>query len=299
MAQLDEDWKKFLDSTEEEPEEVETAEAEDETEEIEGADEDDETAESDEDDEEETDEADESEEDDDTKKAKKGKKEKSDSDTYKPRLKQFLNDDGSLNAKKIEEGYIESGKQAVKLNEQVTELTQTTEKLRTDYGALLDAIKAKPDIAKALFGEEGAKKLASSPSLAAKKTEESNPLLKHIEAQMNNASTREYDEFVKAHPEAATDPEKARKIGSFMKLYGQNYRDEHNGEIPSMKEALEAAYKFHGWDLKVKSKEDVAIAAKKAAATRSSGNAKRSTAKKSTEYGEQYFAQKLGVKLKS
>jgi hypothetical protein len=297
MAQLDEDWKKFLDATEEDAEEVETVDAEDETEEIEGADNDD-SAESDEDDEEETDEEDADDEEADPKKDKKAKKEKSDADTYKPRLKQFLNDDGSLNAKKIEEGYIESGKQAVKLNTRVEELTESEGKLRTDYSALLEAIKAKPDIAKALFGEEGAKKLASSQPLTAKKTEETNPLLKHIEAQMNNASEKDYNEFVKAHPEAVTDPEKARKIGSFMKLYGSNYRDEHNGEIPPMKEALEAAYKFHGWDLKVKKKEDVAIAAKKVASTRSSGNARRPATKKQAEMGEQFFAQKLGVKLK-
>jgi len=297
MAKLDEDWKKFLDATQEEPEEVETDDSEDEPDDpIE--DEENEAIDDDESEEEDADEDDDSEEEDDSKKAKKGKKEKSADDTYKPRLKQFLNDDGSLDAKKIEESYIQSGKQAVTLNKQVEELTESESKLRTDYSALLEAIKAKPDIAKALFGADGAKKLVDSPALT-KKTEETNPLLKHLEAQMNNASNKAYEEFIKVHPEAVTDPEKARKIGSFMKIYGQTYREENNGEIASMKDALEAAYKYYGWDEKIKTKEDVAIAAKKAATTRSSGNAKKSATKKQAAMGEQFFAQKLGVKLKA
>jgi hypothetical protein len=284
MADIDESWKKFEDAVKEDAEEVETDE-EDETEDLTKAPKD-KTSESSEEEEEEDDE-DDSEDD----------SEEPAGDTYKPRLKQFLNEDGTLNAEKIEKSYIETGIQSVKLDEKVTELTKSSEQLRADYNALLNAIKSKPDIAKALFGEEGAKKLADSTHVA-EEPKETDPLLRHLKAKMNNASTREYNEFVEEHPEAATDPEKARKIGSFMKLYGQHYRDEHDGEIAPMKEALTAAYRFYGWDEEIKSKEDLAAAAKKAAATRSSGNARQPKSKNEVQMGAEFFARKLGVKLK-
>lgn len=294
MANTDEDWKKFLASTEEDDEEVETP-GEDETEELDEENQDD-SADSDEDEDDSADEDEDSEQDDDSKKV--DDKKKPAADTYKPRLEQFLNEDGSSSLEKLETAYIESGKQAVKLNEQLKTEKEGAENVRKDYGALLDAIKAKPDIAKALFGEEGAKKLMSSQPSSKQTTAPQDPLLQHIEAQMNNASQREYDEFVGAHPEAVTDPEKARKIGTFMKTHGKVYRDEHNGEIPSMKDSLEAAYKYYGWDIEIKKKEDMATAVKKTAATRSSATAKRPATKKEASMGEQFFAKKLGVTLK-
>ena len=293
MASTDEDWKKFLDATEEDDEEVETPE-EDETEELDDDTEDD-SAESEEDEDDSSDEDDDSDEEDKSKKDGKNKKPAAD---YKPRLKQFLNDDGSSNLEKLETAYVESGKQAVKLDGQLKEATTAAETLRKDYGALLDAIKAKPEIAEALFGKEGAKKLASSTTPSATDTGPTDPLLQHVKAQMDNAAQREYDEFVGAHPEAVTDPEKARLIGDFMKLHGKVYREQHNGEIPSMKDSLEAAYRYYGWDLEIEKKESVASAAKKAAATRSSATGKRPATKKEISMGEEFFARKLGVKLR-
>lgn len=287
MAVSDDDWRKFLDSTEEDPEEVETDdELEDETE-------DDEEAEAEKK----------------TKKPEKGEEENSDDEgegddpdeeeagdpadkgTYTPRLKQFLTKDGTLDAKKIEDAYVESGKQAVALNKKV-------EEIEGNYNSLLEAIKAKPEVAKALFGEEGAKKLTNSQPASGGGDLPQHPLLQHLEAQMKNNSTAEYNEFVELHPESVTDPEKARKIGSFLKTHGAIYREEHNGEIPSMKESLEAAYRYYGWDLEIKGKEDIATAAKKTAATRTTPQGKRQATKKETSQGEQFFAKKLGVKLK-
>lgn len=300
MADQDEDWKKFLAATEEDPEEVET---------------DDEL-------EDEPDDAEEEDEEKDPKKSKKGKgddadpekddPEKDDDDEeedadededpddkdYKPRLKQFLNKDGSLNVEKIESSYIENGKEAVKLNNKVKEV-------EGNYNGLLAAIKAKPDVAKLLFGEEGAKKLlddssinTAQPGSQAAADTMSHPLLQHLEAQMNNASKKEYDDFVEAHPESVADPQKARLIGEFLEEHGQVYRRQHNGEIPSMKESLEAAYRYYGWDSDIKKKEDVAIAAKKKAATRPTSNSKHKASKKDITKGEEFFAKKLGVTLK-
>lgn len=307
MAVTDEEWKAFLDATEEDPEEVETddeiTEDEDpvdpkddpkkqdpakskEDEEEDPSDDEEDPDDKEEDDPEEDDEED-------------GKKKPAASD-YSPRLKQFIKDDGTYDLEKAEKSYIESGKQAVKLDKDLKQIKE-------DYGSLLGAIKAKPEAAKLIFGEQGAKQLLEDDRIptgggqgsgsGSDSKQSDHPLLRHLEAQQQNASRREYEEFVEAHPEAVTDPEKARKIGVFLKQHGAIYREENNGEIPSMKESLEAAYRYYGWDLEIKKKEDVASAAKKAAATRTTGGAKKSKTKKETSMGEEFFARKLGVKL--
>lgn len=304
MAVSDEDWQKFIKATEEDPDEVETDE-EDETEESE---EDDpktkpKKSEEDEDDPKPTDPtkkgkpAEEDEEDD-----PEGDEEDPD-DPPKSTVKQFLNDKGEFDLKTAEKAYIESSKEGVRLN---GELEKATE----GYTKLLDALAANPKAAEALFGKEGSKKFLESRGKsggaggdagagAGSDALDSHPVIQHMQAKMDNDSRKEYDDFVSAHPEAVTDPEKRRLIGEFLKLHGQVYRAQHKGEIPNMKDALEAAYRYHGWELGTTSKkEDLAIAAKKAAATRSSGNAKKGAKSKEVTQGEQFFAQKLGVKLK-
>lgn len=299
MAASDDDWKKFLQATEDDPDEVEIGdEPEDEPEEEEadaeelsdGALEDDEP----EDEEEEEPEGDDSEK----SKAKKPKGKKKAVGEYQPRLKQFLNDEGALDAKKIEDAYVESGKNAVELDKQL-------KTVNGNYSQLLDAIAAKPEAAKTLFGEAGAKEFLQSRSAgdspaAPNAPKTTDPLLKHVEAQLNNRAKQEYDTFVEDHPEAATDPTKSKLIGEFMDLHGTVYRQQHGGEIPSMKDSLEAAYKYYGWDLGVSEKEKIANAAKKTAATRSTAHAggKRKATKSEASKAEQFFARKLGVTLK-
>lgn len=300
MAISDEDWKNFLDSTEEDDDEVETDEKSEDEKSAEAEEAKKKKADESEDEAGKQTDADKDEAAKAAADADKGKgtgdadagKQKSTDDDYKPRIKQFLKDDGSLNAEQIEKAYLESSKNGVALNEKL-------EKATADYEALLKAIKAKPDVAKALFGEEGAKKISEGQDAGdGKSSSAGNPLLRHIEAQMNNASRKEYNDFVDAHPEAVTDPEKVRKIGVFLKRHGLIYQDEHEGEIPGMKDSLEEAYRYYGWDMEIKNKEDVAAAAKKSAATRSTSNAGRKASKKETSQGEDFFAAKLGVKLK-
>lgn len=290
----DEDWDKFIESTKLPPEEVETDdELEDEPEEAEEdskkqPDKSGDEASKDPDPEEDSEEDDSKEEDED-----EGKKKTPVDNAYQPRLKQFFNTDGSLNVEKLEKSYIDSGLQAVELNKKV-------EQAEANYNGLLDAIKAKPDVAKALFGDEGTKKLTEGqPTGKTDGDAMQHSLLQHLEATMTNKSKAEYESFVEANPESVTDPEKVRKIGEFLKLHGAVYRKEHNGEIPGMKDSLEAAYRYHGWDLEKKDKEDVATAAKKIAATRTTPQGKRQTTKKEVSEGEQFFAKKLGIKLKS
>ncbi len=303
MAVADEDWQKFIAATEEDPDEVETEESEDEEIETDEDDDKKKPKKSDKDDEddpdpkkdpkkvesEEEDEEDDPEGDDDPK------------DPPKPRVKQFLNDKGEFDLKRAEKAYVESSKEAVRLN---GELESTKE----GYTKLLDALATNPKAAEALFGKDGAKKFlesrgksggAGGDAGAGSDALDNHPVIQHLQAKMDNDSRKEYDEFVGAHPEAVTDPEKRRLIGEFLKLHGQVYRAQHKGEIPNMKDALEAAYRYHGWELETTSKkEDVAIAAKKAAATRSSGNAKKGGKKNEVSQGEKFFAQKLGVSLK-
>lgn len=298
MAVSDDEWKKFLDSTEEDPDEVETDdELEDETDDdTEGKDKktpkkpdvDDEEELDDEEDDSDDDDSDEEEDDD-------------KSDSYKPRLKQFIKKDGTYNLEAIEKSYVDNSKETLNVTER---LTQSDE----NYKSLLGAIKANPEAAKLIFGEDGAKKLMSDGSIAPQKSGggsadsnaaiENHPLLQHLKAQIDNSSRKDYNDFVEAHPDAVTDPDKAKKIGDYLKIHGQVYRAEHNGEMPSMKESLEAAYRYNGWDLETKTKEEVAAAAKKTAGTRSTPQGKKKASKKAATQGAEFFAKKLGVKLK-
>lgn len=295
MAKDDDDWDAFMSSIEEPDEEVETPDDldEDETpdEEVDDpkkpakkskkaakASKDDDPDDSDDDDPDE--EVDGDEDDPDKKPAKS---------SYKPRLKQFLNDDGSLNAERIEKSYIDNSKETVRIN---GELEQSNAK----YDALVKAIKDKPEAAKILLGEAGAKKLADTGN--ADDQQPVDPLLAHVKAELDNRSKKDYADFIELNPDAATDPEKAKKIGRFLKIFGEEYRQENNGEFPSMKDGLEAAYRYYGWDLETKKKDDVAIAAKKAAATRHTPNKKTPVTKQKKNELEGFFAKKLGVKIK-
>lgn len=287
MAVQDDEWKKFLESTEADDEEVETLE-EDETEESEEVDDEKDTTKS------KTKDDDESESDDDESEDEEdAEDDKSKVSSYKPRLKQFIKSDGTYDVETAEKSYVESGKQAVQLDKDLKETRQ-------NYTDLLGAIKAKPEVAKQLFGEAGAKQLLENGSISANGSQDNNsdnPLLQHIDAQLKNQSRREYEEFVDSHPESVTDPEKARMIGEFLKEHGAIQRRLNNGEIPTMKSSLESAYRYFGWDLEIKNKEDVASAVKKAAATRTNGSVKRPATKKEISKGEEFFAKKLNVKL--
>lgn len=298
MAKEDDDWNNFLNSIDDPDEEVETSEDEDEnladddqgtdkkppkkSKEAPKGDEDADADDSDDDDSDKDDDADDA---DAGKDSKKGKD--ADADTYKPRLKQFINDDGSVDIQKLETAHIESSKEGVRLN---TVLEETNEK----YNRLLDAIKAKPEAAKLLFGEEGAKDLAKGKP----EGQQLDPFSRHVKAQIDKQSKQDYTDFVDAHPEAVSDPEKARQIGVFLKRFGRDYPDDNDGELPTMKQGLEAAYRWYGWDLGTTKEEDIAVATKKTAATRSTPNKKTPVTKQKKNELEGFFAKKLGVKIK-
>lgn len=209
-------------------------------------------------------------------------------ETYKPRLTQFLNDSGELDVKKVEDAYIASSKEGVRLNDEL-------EKVQGQVKQLLQAIAADPEVAKKILGEEAAKSVSKDGSI---QPEKKDPVLADYEAKMVKKSRQEYTEFVDAHPEAVSDPEKAKKIGEFLKFYGPWYQQTNDGEIAGMKDSLEAAYRQFGWDLEVDKKETVATATRDKAATRSTPQGKKpKTGKNELTKEESFFAKKLGVTL--
>lgn len=297
MAEADDkNWQDFLDATELDDDEVETSSEEDENLEDEEADDKDdakkksapEKGKKGDDAEEEESDEDEDDPDKDEKKAEddlKKDEKKPDPEAYQPRLKQFLNDKGELDPKKMEEAYIESSKEGVKLKGQVDNLTGQVKEL-------LAAINKDPETAKKLLGEEAAKKLADDQPAAPL-----DPVQAHFVAKLNKEHKEQYNEFVEQHPESVSDPDKAEKISKFFKFYGPWYKETNDGEIATMKDSLEAAYRHYGWDVEIKKKEDVASAAKKNAATRSTAHSKKPSSKSGFSKEEMKFASKLGVKL--
>lgn len=308
MADTDDDWKAFLEATELDDDDVETPSGEDENLEDEELDEDDPTKKKstesdkkggdggeDDDPEKGKDPKDpkkpDSTKDDDPEKGKDPKKPdpKADDETYKPRLTQFLNDNGELDVKKVEDAYIASSKEGVRLNDELS-------KVQDQLKQVLSAIAKDPEAAKKILGEEGAARVAKDGST---QPEAKDPILADYEAKMVKKSHQEYDEFIEGHPEAVSDPEKARKIGEFLKFYGPWYQQTNGGEIAGMKDSLEAAYRQFGWDLEVDKTEKVASAAKDKAATRSTPQGKKpsKTGANNLTKQEEFFAKKLGVKL--
>lgn len=301
MADTDEDWQAFLKSTELDDDEVETPPGEDENLEDEerpeqpakkpvpekkpvdsdadkkppakvepkkpAADEDKDAAEA--------------------KKAAADKKKPPAADAYKSKLTQFHNDEDELDIEKIEKAYIETSKEGVRLNSRV-------EEVEGQMKQLLQAIAKDPDVAKKVLGEEGAKTLDSDIKGT---TPPADPIVADYEAKLTKQSRQEYNDFVEVHPESVSDPDKAAKISSFLKFYGPWYSKENGGEIAGMKDSLEAAYRHHGWDLEVESKEDLASAARDAAATKRPPAGKKSSKKGGFTKEETFFANKLGVKL--
>lgn len=218
-------------------------------------------------------------------------------DGYKPRLTQFF-DNGKPNFKKLEEAYINSGQEYERLNEKQKEM-------QDDYQKLMDAIGKNPKIAEELFGKDGAKQLQSQAQ-DREKEETTDPVLRHLKADIKRKNTQQYHEFVKDNPEALSD-ERKDKINRFLGKYSAQYQEDNDGAMPEMKDALEAAYRVYGWELaseqkakdqaKADNREQLASAAKKTASSRTSPNSRKKPKKSTISKMEAEFADKLRVKL--
>lgn len=252
---------------------------------------------SDEDDDDDDDEEGEDEEEDD-------KKSKTTSENYKPRLKQFFDKDGKPSIEKLEKGYIDSSKEAVKLKQERDAEHDARVESDGNFTKLAAAIKKHdPKLAEKIFNGDDLKELEEKQK---KEQAEKNrdPFARDYEAKMRKQAVKEMDDFIENNPEAATDPDRAQKINKFLARYNRDYKEDNDGEIPSMKEALEAAYRYYGWELNtgkpgstMNKKERVANRAKKSAANRKSGGGKKVAKKSEVSKLEAHFAKKLGVKL--
>lgn len=313
MADVDKDWDEFMSAAQEDYGDKPSADDDEvEDEDLDDSDDDDQEdepkkptkkpgkedadAEDDDDSEDDSEEEDDddSEDDDDDDAEEEDDKSKTPKGAYKPRLKQFFDKDGKPDLKKLEDGYVNSSKEAVRLNSELKATKDALTESNGNFANLAKAIKKNdPDLAKKIFDGDTLKELDKKADTPAAK----DPFTRDYEAKVRKQNRQEYDDFVEQNPEAVTDPDKADKIGKFLKRFGRDYQEDNDGEFPSMKEALEAAYRYYGWDVQKAKTEKVRSAAKKTAANRSSGGGKKVAKKSEVTKMEGYFAKKLGVKL--
>lgn len=180
-------------------------------------------------------------------------------DEYKPRLTQFFDKDGKLSVEKIEKGYIETSKEAVRL---ANELKDQKEGNRE----ILAKIANDPELAKRFFTPTEIEQIEKAGGVPdPKAAQDADPVRSHFEAQLLKTQREEYDSFVEANP-SAINPERAQTISDFIPVYRDMYRKENNGMLPSMKETLTAVYRLKGWELaeEVEAKNQVQEEARKA-----------------------------------
>lgn len=224
---------------------------------------------------------------------------------YKPRLTQFVDKDGKLDPEKIEKAYIESSKEAVRLANELKEQQEGNKEI-------LVKIANDPDLAKAFFTKEQLDEIERNggvPKPGAQPNDD--PVRSHFEAQLLKTQREEYDDFVDKNPTATTDPDRAKKISEFIPVHRDLYRKENGGMLPSMKDTLTAAFRYHGWPLAedVEQKESTAEIARKAketeealkaasrknaAATKTPSQSKKAPAKQEFTKEQLFFAGKLG-----
>jgi hypothetical protein len=180
-------------------------------------------------------------------------------DEYKPRLTQFFDKDGKLSTEKIEKGYIETSKEAVRLAQELKEQKEGNREI-------LAKIANDPELAKRFFTPDEIQQIEKAGGVPdPKAAQDADPIRSHFEAQLLKTQREEYDSFVEANP-SAIDPARAQTISEFIPLYRDMYRKDNNGMLPSMKDTLTAVYRLKGWELAedVASKNEVEERARKA-----------------------------------
>lgn len=88
-----------------------------------------------------------------------------------------------------------------------------------------------------------------------------NPFIKNMQAEWQEKSEVEIQEFIDANPEVVTDPEVSKDVKHYMKLFSNDYY-ERTGKLMSGGEAMAKAYKHLGLEDK-RGKQDLANGAKK------------------------------------
>lgn len=153
-----------------------------------------------------------------------------DSEGFKKRLTQFKGDTPEEYAKSIEDGYLESSKESVRLAKEVKDLKGIVDKIN-------QVVATNPELAKAL-GEQGE---------TAKPVEPKDPALAWAEAERDKQWAKDYKTFTEKHPEIETDPVLSDSLNTQL-LVVKKVIEETEGRLVGMGEGLEKAWKLLGKD---------------------------------------------------
>lgn len=217
----------------------------------------DETIEEDLESEEETDEEtdDESDESDDEDEDEDSVEDDEDSESFNKRLTQFKGDTPTEYAKNLEDGYLETSKEGVRLAKENKELKAAVERIN-------QLIATNPDLAQAIGNEE----TTVTPQVP------KDPALAWAEAERDKAWQKDYDNFKDLHPEIETDPVLADKLNTQL-LVVKEVIEKTEGRLVGMDEGLNKAWKLLGKD---ESEENIRVAAKDTASKGKAVSGKKS-----------------------
>lgn len=191
------------------------------------------------------------------------------SEDFKQRFTQFKGEDLPQYTKKLEDGYLESSKEAVKLAKENKTLQETIDRVN-------QLVATNPDLAKAL--QEGTSELTGKP---ADSTVVRDPAVLWAESEMKRVQKAEYDKFVSVHPEIESDPKLASDLDAKLKVVADVVWNQEKRQI-GLGEALETSWKLLGMD---DTKEKISMAAKETGSQGKSSGTKK-VEKTSTKFTE-------------
>lgn len=168
---------------------------------------------------------------------------------FTKRFTQIKGDSPEEYLKNLEETYVKSSTESVRLNRQVRELSAQVEKVTK-------LVAQNPELAEKL-----------KTDTATTSASEVNPALAFAESEMNRKWQEEYQGFVKLHPEVETDPELAEQLDEQLKIVRDVVWAREN-RLLGMGEGLTKAWKLLDRD-EAPTKEDKVRSAVKDQASQS------------------------------
>ena len=187
----------------------------------------------------------------------------------------------------LEKGYENSSKEAIRLNQELSQATGRVE-------AIMRAAATDPDLAAKLNAAVNGSDAGGSGSDGNSNNATENPFVKNLQSEWQEKSEKEIATFIEANPEVATDPKISADVKHWMNVFSNDAYN-RTGRLMSGGEAMALAYKHLGLENKLE-KQNLADGAKKIATPpRSRGKAKRSTGSKPTFTPDQIaMAQAMG-----
>lgn len=187
----------------------------------------------------------------------------------------------------LEKGYENSSKEAIRLNQELSQATGRVE-------AIMRAAATDPDLAAKLNAAVNGSSAGGSGDDANSANAAENPFVKNLQSEWQEKSEKEIADFIEANPEVATDPQISKDVKHWMNVFSNDAYN-RTGRLMTGGEAMTLAYKHLGLENKL-GKQNLADGAKKIATpTRSRGKAKKSTGSKPTFTADQIaMAQAMG-----